>query len=771
MKVLPWSSCRILLEGEPPEQDGIPLGIVGRLYLANAAPEALKHAFNAFQIRRVSLLAIGVQQVVNGKGPDALIGSIPGNSPHSIRLRELAESCYNNKQCLVSGSDRGDIVLIPRSQSVVEEDGFDFLVFVTNIKAADVCDLLRHQHKALVVLDLDNTLVDAMAVAVTQKDWDALHWQPCQVTTESGMEVAAQYAVLMEHDPLADAVYIMHWRMGKLCCTFKVRIRRGWERLREFFVRERSRFEVFVCSKGKQEYVQLLWHMLDPLSQLFPRTDWDWRLNSTFPDTVPKALPKTMLTALGCAHPLDDMPHMQLACPSMCLDDCPKAYMEHYHSNVLFVEEYRPSDLFTSDTGSVLLQAEHRLERYWAASYAEAACPDNAGDQGSRAAGIPSPWDKAVDGVLRLMQEWLGQPMQYPKSLEEQGLRCAALAAWLQDCCSVQGVFGKSASISDLPVGMLALVDSKAAPATVALGMEMSEVQSGLPGVEVEHTGGAAAAAEGAESPCSPLQQPPSPTAAGTPSSRAVPGKGLPVTPALVNGKRQYVTAESLLCALCAPSGACLPGCPACAELASAGGGQHQADLSLSDLPGAGDPARDGAHDDDTKYYMPIPTDASDAADRPLDDALSTPGWISSACSTPRSDAMGGSLFGAPSDAGGWGTREGWHQGSPLPATRWEHEGDHNGQSQQSDEEEREAAESEAFTSVDPSLQGMGREVFHMKLARISGHAMLMVPNARSLSGRLPIEGGGSLSLSSSPAKWEGVASRRSPPPLSSSPG
>lgn len=51
MKVLPWSSCRILLEGEPPEQDGIPLGIVGRLYLANAAPEALKHAFNAFQIR------------------------------------------------------------------------------------------------------------------------------------------------------------------------------------------------------------------------------------------------------------------------------------------------------------------------------------------------------------------------------------------------------------------------------------------------------------------------------------------------------------------------------------------------------------------------------------------------------------------------------------------------------------------------------------------------------------------------------------------------
>ena len=27
-----------------------------------------------------------------------------------------------------------------------------------------------------------------------------------------------------------------------------------------------------MCSKGKQEYVQLLWHMLDPLCQLFPKT-------------------------------------------------------------------------------------------------------------------------------------------------------------------------------------------------------------------------------------------------------------------------------------------------------------------------------------------------------------------------------------------------------------------------------------------------------------------------------------------------------------------
>ena len=69
---------------------------------------------------------------------------------------------------------------------------------------------------------------------------DALHWQPCTVTTESGQDLPAQYAALMEHDPHAEATYIMHWRLGRLCCTFKVCIRRGWERLREFLVRVRQ---------------------------------------------------------------------------------------------------------------------------------------------------------------------------------------------------------------------------------------------------------------------------------------------------------------------------------------------------------------------------------------------------------------------------------------------------------------------------------------------------------------------------------------------------
>lgn len=32
-----------------------------------------------------------------------------------------------------------------------------------------------------------------------------------------------------------------------------------------------DRFEAFVCSKGKREYIQLLWLMLDPAGQLIPQ--------------------------------------------------------------------------------------------------------------------------------------------------------------------------------------------------------------------------------------------------------------------------------------------------------------------------------------------------------------------------------------------------------------------------------------------------------------------------------------------------------------------
>jgi hypothetical protein len=121
----------------------------------------------------------------------------------------------------------------------------------------------------------------------------------------------------------------MHWKVGRVNCTFKVRVRRGWADLRAFLAEVRrgwllqdwrscgcgstwlyarcaaaaggpllglcrtariwsttsqndcapnaplpqnaDRFEVFVCSKGKREYIQLLWLMLDPAGQLIPQ--------------------------------------------------------------------------------------------------------------------------------------------------------------------------------------------------------------------------------------------------------------------------------------------------------------------------------------------------------------------------------------------------------------------------------------------------------------------------------------------------------------------
>lgn len=145
------------------------------------------------------------------------------------------------------------------------------------------------------------------------------------------------------------------------------------------------RFAVFVCSKGKREYIQLLWLMLDPAGELIPesgarsrvdwmtsvhggsfggwmeaagaglwtaarcgaaaaipspslagspppappprpslparRADWGARLTSTFPDTLAQAANKSALTALGCYDVTKPHVPTQVALPMLCLDD------------------------------------------------------------------------------------------------------------------------------------------------------------------------------------------------------------------------------------------------------------------------------------------------------------------------------------------------------------------------------------------------------------------------------------------------------------------
>jgi hypothetical protein len=77
---------------------------------------------------------------------------------------------------------------------------------------------------------------------------------------------------------------------------------------------------------------------------------------STFPDSLARAAPKTALAAVGAARPGQPLPPTQLAAPLIAVDDSPEAYAEEYSDSVLYVEEFRPSDLVHADRGSVLRQ-------------------------------------------------------------------------------------------------------------------------------------------------------------------------------------------------------------------------------------------------------------------------------------------------------------------------------------------------------------------------------------------------------------------------------
>ncbi|KAL4854482.1 UV radiation resistance associated protein [Chlorella vulgaris] len=440
---LPYTNTRLVLQEELDDDSYFLSSTVVRLFASQNSHPAVRGTLQGLRSMRVSLGALAVQALVNKRGPDGVVGVIPGEQKHSARLMALCQQCHDNGEVLACSLPSADMVLVPRLPSTAAQDGLYFLAYATNLRAVELCERLRQQKQVALVLDLDNTLVDAVSCTIAPSDWDLLDWRYVLVTNSYNRQIQAQYAPLPGHDAFSEDVWVMHWKVGRINCTFKVRVRRGWADLRQYLAQNADRFAVFVCSKGKREYIQLLWLMLDPLGQLIPQSDWDTRLTSTFPDTLAQAANKTALTALGCYDITKPHVATQLAAPIMCLDDSTEAYEPEYGHNLMYVEEYRPSDLLQADNGNVLRQAGARLDAFWAATCAS---------DGTFA------WQAAQSFAMALMKTMQRNPMGSPDDLSYLQVRCAKQgeALWHQftvlEVFGEQGVFIPDAPERDVPL-------------------------------------------------------------------------------------------------------------------------------------------------------------------------------------------------------------------------------------------------------------------------------------------------------------------------------
>lgn len=300
-----------------------------------------------------------------------------------------------------------------------------------------MCERLRQERRVALILDIDNTLIDACPVsAATAEEWDhSLNWINTEVENSSGKHIPGQFAALIdEDDDTCEGAYAIRWKMSGRLVLFKVRIRKGWSHLHDFLAAGKNKYLVSVCSKGKAEYVQLIWTFLDPGNRLIPRSAWPIRVNSTFPDTLQRAAPKTALLALGCASPGQPVLPTQLAAPIMCLDDSSEAYSHEYLNSVVFVEEYRPSEFGYGDSGSVLQAVRSALEAFW-----ESAC----GTEGTFA------WQAAQSFAGALLGATQRMPMESPDALAYLQTRCRKQGELLHRQITVEAVFGHQPLIVD----------------------------------------------------------------------------------------------------------------------------------------------------------------------------------------------------------------------------------------------------------------------------------------------------------------------------------
>ena len=423
-----WGNVRIVLGEEAKDkmnnlwnsrQDDMDddLETVGRLYFTNTTHPVIRDVLEGFECtEHISLESLAIQNVMNNRGPDALVGSIPGESVHSTRLLDMCRYCHETSSVLVSRTKDVDVVLVPRRPDVAERDSLFFLVYATNVKAVNLCELLRREKKVAVVLDVDNTLVDAEPYLVD--DQEKYVWMDRDVHTSNGTVIHGKIAYIpgSEDQEDQDGSFLIQWSYpgrglsNPATYCFLVRMRKGWNFFKSFLVENRSKFMTFLCSMGKREYVELIWHGLDPDSCIIPREEWNSRISSTYPDTLDQAAKKTALIALSCSTVHDRYAETHLAAPYMCIDDSPESYEEPYMSSVLLIDEFSRGK---SDPGTALSIMTHYLSVYW-----DATC----GELGTFA------WQAAQSFSTAILHAMQTTVMESPNALQ-----------YLQSRCSKQG--------------------------------------------------------------------------------------------------------------------------------------------------------------------------------------------------------------------------------------------------------------------------------------------------------------------------------------------
>jgi hypothetical protein len=410
-------------------------GVIARLYFSSQTHPVIRQVLHDFEFKHVSVAALAVQNLMNNRGPDALVGHIPGEKVHSYMLKEMCVRCHEEGMVLVSRTKDVDVVLVPRDPKMVVKDSLYFVVYATNIKAVELCEALRKDKQVAVVLDVDNTLVDA--TRVESDGGSSLEWIHTEVKTSSGEIVGGAFAHVPGSecgDARQDRAFMIHWSRHGVDFMFHVRVRRGWGTFRAFLLDNRNKFMTFLCSKGKREYVELIWQGLDPGSRIIPKDDWHRRVSSTYPDTLDVAAHKTALIALSCSTVHDQYAETHLAAPYICIDDCPDTYEEPYRSSVLLVEEYAPSmEHGKADTGEVMEMIMMRLDQYW-----EATC----GELGTFA------WQAAQSFSTAILGAMQRTVMESPDALQYLQVRCAKQGELLWRQITVEYVLpGASASV------------------------------------------------------------------------------------------------------------------------------------------------------------------------------------------------------------------------------------------------------------------------------------------------------------------------------------